>query len=86
MVYSTVLTQRNFKRSFIERMGVLLVKQRISVSEPPFGGQGVWVTEALIRLNRPLLNGLVTLGLNIRLKGRVYTPLDRLLDRGMVLL
>jgi len=29
--------------SFIERMPVLLVKQRVSVSEPPFVG-GLWVT------------------------------------------
>jgi len=87
--------------SFNERMSVLLVKQRISVSEPPFGEGGLtgivcdssfarlkarsqlpighnWTfslaltAEALIRRNRPVLKGWVTMVLNIRLKGYVY--------------
>ena len=33
--------------SFIERMPVLLEKQRISVSEPPFGRRGLRVTYAI---------------------------------------
>jgi len=37
VVYLTVLTQRNFVAEFMERMPVLLVKQPISVSEPPCG-------------------------------------------------
>ena len=42
--------------------------------------------EALIRQNRPLLKGWVTLGLNIWVKGYVYrqhlygTPLDKKMD------
>ena len=97
-----VFTQSNFVAEFhLERMPVLLVKQRISVSEPPYGGSGLtcnvcdsslagWKAcsrlptniieyislslknEALIRLNRPLLKGWVTFGLNIRLKGYIY--------------
>jgi len=31
----------SFNKSFIESMPVLLVKQRISVSEPAFGGSGL---------------------------------------------
>ena len=79
-------------------MPVLLVKQQISVFEPPFGALRVtyaihlWLVgefivdirviikffslaltdEVLIRRNRPLLKGWVTLGLEIRLKGYVY--------------
>jgi len=36
-LYLKVLTQRNLKQSFIERMSVLHIKQRISISEPPLG-------------------------------------------------
>jgi len=82
-------------------MSVLLVKQRIRVSEPPFWGRLIrsnvcdsslarwkarsrlsigynWTfslaltAEALIRRNRLLLKGWVTLGVNTRLKGYVY--------------
>ena len=43
MVYSTVLTQRNFAAEFHrENVSYILVKQPISVSEPPiFGGGGL---------------------------------------------
>ena len=36
-LYLKCLTKRNLLGEFIERMSVLLVKQRISVSEPPLG-------------------------------------------------
>ena len=35
--------------SFIDRMSVLLVKQRISFSEPPFGGRGNLCDSSLAR-------------------------------------
>ena len=47
MVYSTVLTQRNFVAEFYREMLVLLVKQRIGAFEPPFGGRGLGVTYAI---------------------------------------
>ena len=37
-LYLKFLTKRNLVAEFIERMPVLLVKQRISVSELPFWG------------------------------------------------
>jgi len=40
-LYLNVLTQRNFVAEFIEKMSVLFVKHRSSVSEPLFGDLGV---------------------------------------------
>ena len=47
-LYLNVLTQGNLKENFsIERMSLLLIKQRNSVSEPPFGVGRIGVTNAI---------------------------------------
>jgi len=46
-LYLKVLTQRHFVAEFHRENSVLLVKKRISVSEPPFGRRGLRVTYAI---------------------------------------